>query len=124
MTITFKSIYGKDDNKEEVIFTSHLDKWKDKDTNVLEFLEPSNNIKNRIDYNDQKISIYAGPTTIDLELGKEIKNNFVTDHGTIIIISKLEGLVITENNIEFQYTLNDKSGNLINNFKIKLVIAE
>jgi len=122
MTIQFKSNYGKDEEKNEIAFTAKLKKSIDKEMSVLEFIEPSNNIQNRIEYNYEKVSIYAGPTTIDLELNKKIKNNFVTDHGTIIIISFLQNLNIEENKIKFNYNLNDEVGNIINNFEIELII--
>lgn len=124
MTITFKSLYGQDDNIQEIKFVSSLDKSIENDINVLEFLEPSNNIKNRIEYNDEKVTIYAGPTTIHLEKDKMIKNNFVTEHGTVIIISFLKNIIIEENLISFEYTLNDSNNNLINNFWIDLIISE
>lgn len=123
MTLTFKSTYGKEENKEEIEFTAKLEKYIDGDINILEFVEPSNNIQNRIEYNDEKITIYAGPTTIDMELNTKVKNNFVTEHGTIIIVSILQNLTINENLIEFNYILNDQNENLINNFEIKLIIS-
>ncbi len=123
MTITFKSTYGQNENQQEIEFTSQLTKSIDQDMNVLEFIEPSNNIQNRIEYNESKVTIYAGPTTIDLEMNKKIKNNFVTEHGTIIIVSFLEKLILDDKNIKLKYVLSDEKGNLINNFKIHLVIS-
>jgi hypothetical protein len=123
MTITFKSSYGKNEEKQEIEFTSKLTKSIDKDMNVLEFIEPSNNIQNRIEYNSSKVTIYAGPTTIDLEINKKIKNNFVTEHGTIIIVSFLEKLFLEGEDIKLKYTLTDEKDNLINNFKIHLIIS-
>ncbi len=123
MTITFKSTYGQNENQQEIEFTSQLTKSIDQDMNVLEFIEPSNNIQNRIEYNESKVTIYAGPTTIDLEMNKKIKNNFITEHGTIIIVSLLEKLVLNDKNIKLKYILTDEEGNLINNFKIHLIIS-
>ena len=123
MTITFKSTYGQNENQQEIEFTSQLTKSIDQNMNVLEFIEPSNNIQNRIEYNESKVTIYAGPTTIDLEMNKKIKNNFVTEHGTIIIVSLLEKLVLKDKNIKLKYILTDEEGNLINNFKIHLIIS-
>lgn len=124
MTITFKSSYGQNENIQEIEFVSQLKKSVDKNMNVLEFIEPSNNIQNRIEYNETRVTIYAGQTTIDLEQDKEVKNNFVTEHGTIIIISLLKKLVVSDNNVSLEYILNDRTGNLINNFKIDLIISE
>ncbi len=124
MTIKFKSSYGKGENQQDIEFVSKLTKSFEKDMNILEFLEPSNNIQNRIEYNDSKITIYAGPTTIDLEKDVKIKNNFVTEHGTIVIVSLLNNFIIKDNEIILGYILNDQEGNLINNFEINLVIYE
>ncbi len=124
MTITFKSSYGKDENKQNIEFVSKLTKSIDKDMNILEFLEPSNNIQNRIEYNESRVTIYAGPTTIDLEKDVALKNNFVTEHGTIIIVSILKKLIIKDNEVIMNYLLNDQEGNLINNFEINLIISK
>ncbi|MGL6125146.1 MAG: hypothetical protein ACRC1F_01500 [Metamycoplasmataceae bacterium] len=124
MTITFKSVYGNGDDIQEVKFVANLERSKEGDINILEFLEPSNNVQNRIEYNDEKVIIYAGPTTIHLEKEKKIKNNFVTPHGTIIIISFLKNILIEDNLISFTYYLNDSDDNLINNFKIDLLISQ
>ncbi|MGL4251927.1 MAG: hypothetical protein ACRDCJ_01080 [Metamycoplasmataceae bacterium] len=123
MTITFRSMYGQEDDKQEIKFTSNLERTIENDMNVLEFLEPSNNIQNRIEYNHEKIIIYAGPTTIHLEKDRKIKNNFVTEHGTIIIISHLKDISVEENNISFKYSLIDHNNNLINDFHIDLIIS-
>ncbi len=124
MTIIFKSIYGINEDKNEIQFVAKLKKSIDNDMSILEFIEPSNNVQNRIEYNNDKVSIYAGRTTIDLELNKEIKNNFITEHGTIIIISILKNLIVTDNLVEIKYWLNDKKGNLINEFEISLTILK
>lgn len=124
MTITFKSIYGQSDNIQEIKFVATLEKFMDNGMHVLEFLEPSNNIQNRIEYNDEKVIIYAGPTTIHLEKNKKIKNDFVTEHGKIIIVSFLENVILNGNEISFEYHLSDHEGNLINNFKIELIISK
>ncbi|MGL5617460.1 MAG: hypothetical protein ACRCWU_00160 [Metamycoplasmataceae bacterium] len=124
MTISFKSIYGQNENKQEIKFISNLEKSIENDMNILEFLEPSNNIQNRIEYNYEKVVIYAGPTTIHLEKDKMIKNNFITEHGTIIIISHLKDILVKENNISFKYSLIDNKDNLINDFHIELIISE
>ncbi|MDK2819281.1 MAG: hypothetical protein KFW07_00435 [Mycoplasmataceae bacterium] len=124
MIIKFKSTYGKSNDDMDIIeFTSQLKKFVDGSMTVLEFIEPSNNIQNRIEYNDKKVSIYAGPTTIDLEINKLIKNNFVTEHGTIIIVSFMRDIKINHNLINISYSLNDEIGNLINNFFIELHIS-
>jgi PKD repeat protein len=123
MTITFKSSYGQKEEKQEIEFTSKLTKSVDNGMNVLEFIEPSNNIQNRIEYNDSKVTIYAGPTTIDLEINKKIKNNFVTEHGTIIIISLLQELIIENEDVKLKYILTDEKDNLINNFEINLIVS-
>lgn len=125
MIIKFKSTYGKTNDDLDVIeFTSQLKKSMDESMMVLEFIEPSNNIQNRIECNGKKASIYAGPTTIDLELNKSIKNNFVTEHGTLIIISFMNEIIISDNLIKINYSLNDEIGNLINMFFIELHISD
>ncbi|MGL5733182.1 MAG: hypothetical protein ACRCXE_03870 [Metamycoplasmataceae bacterium] len=124
MTITFRSVYGQNEDQQEIKFVSNLEKSVENDMNILEFLEPSNNIQNRIEYNDEKIIIYAGPTTIHMEKDKKIKNNFVTEHGTVIIVSHLKDILVEENNISFKYSLMDNNDNLINDFHIDLIISE
>ncbi|MGL5204649.1 MAG: hypothetical protein ACRC9F_02670 [Metamycoplasmataceae bacterium] len=124
MTITFKSLYGQNENQQEIKFISNLERRIENDMNILEFLEPSNNIQNRIEYNNDNVIIYAGPMTINLEKNKKIKNDVMTEHGTIVLISHLKDILVEENYISFKYSLIDNNDNLINDFHIELIITQ
>lgn len=122
MTITFTSIIkGQNDEDNRIQFTSELTMDKYNEFDVFEFLEPQNNIMNRIEVSDNALNIFAGPTTLNLELNQDIENVFETGQGPFILVANLSKLDKKENNVFLEYTL--KSGKtLIGSYEISLEV--
>ncbi|UUM19944.1 MULTISPECIES: DUF1934 family protein [unclassified Mycoplasma] len=64
MKIKFKSIVFQNNNEKEIEFSAPVELTKEGEFQVLSFYEPSNNIANRIEISNQRINIFAGPTTL------------------------------------------------------------
>lgn len=127
MKIHFKSIYGTEDNKNTVEFYAKLERSKFEDFNVLEFSEKNDsnkNIKTRIEYNDQKVIIYNGPSTLELEKDKIIKNLFKVNNNQsldVFIYTFLEEIINKENSVIFIYKISvDKLLENSNKFELNL----
>lgn len=120
MQITFTSIIkGQGDVDNKIQFTSELFKDQYEEFEVFEFMEPQNNVMNRIEVSDTALNIFAGPTTLNLELNKEIQNVFETGQGPFILNANLLKLVRENQLTKLEYTL--KSGSsLIGSYEITL----
>lgn len=122
MIIEFNSKYGIGENKKEIKFSSILRKTVEDNITILEFEEPSNKVLNRIEFDENKVSIIAGITNLHLEKDKEIKNIFSTEGGDVILITKLNKFNIQNHEIEIKYDLFSLSKEKINEFEINLKI--
>lgn len=126
MIIKFYSKYGSEEiEPKEIKFSAELNKFEEDGFSILEFVEPSQKIQNRIEYNESIIRIIAGPTFLELELNNKIKNNFQTDQGVIILSTFLKTFNnANDSKIEFSYDLLNIEDKLINSFEIKLEIID
>lgn len=125
MIIKFKSEFGIEKNaKQEIKFMTKLSKSEENGFVILEFVEPSKKVQNRIEYNQSIIRIIAGPTYLELELNQKIKNNFQTEQGLIILTTFLKEFQ-NENDkkISFSYDILNINNILVNSFKISLEIS-
>ncbi|UVD81866.1 DUF1934 family protein [Mycoplasma iguanae] len=123
MKIKFSSLIKQEDNENKIEFEAPLKKEQWEEYDVYEFLEPQNNVMNRIEISDDKVNIFAGPASIFLELQNEVDIQFQTPQGIIIMKSFLEQLDKTQNSIKFNYSLKTKNNELIGHYKIHLEIS-
>lgn len=123
MKIRFRSEIKNGEELNEIDFTSSVEISKMNDFIVYEFLEPQNNIMNRIEVSSNIVNIFAGPSTIVLSLNELIQNDYYTEAGVVMFDSKMNKLEISDNLIEFNYELG-QINNLFGKFKIKLEISE
>ncbi|MGL4343026.1 MAG: hypothetical protein ACRCRZ_00450 [Metamycoplasmataceae bacterium] len=126
MIIEFYSEFKDSKNeKQKIKFEAPLILSEENNFRILEFLEPSKKIKNRIEYNDEKILIFAGPTILELEKNKKVKNKFQTMNDSFILVSFLKDYKNHNNEkIELHYDLLTLSDEIINTFKIKIKIKK
>ena len=121
MKITFKSIAKNNDKENKIEFDAPVKISNENNMRVFEFEEPSHKVMNRIEFSEKKVNIFAGPSTINLELNKKIFNSYQTPNGLISFESFLQNIEIKENNVNIKYYLsqNDKK---FGDFDIKLII--
>ncbi|MBX4209705.2 MAG: DUF1934 family protein [Mollicutes bacterium PWAP] len=107
--IEFKSKIKQNGKDNLVKFDSEVQISKWKKFKVYEFLEPVQKIQNRIEISENKVNIFSGPATINLELNKEIIIEYTTEVGFLFMsayMNKLENKVEGEITIhKFMYTL-------------------
>lgn len=105
MTINFHSKNNKDDNI--IQFKSKLKRFNDFGFEVWEFVEPSQNVKNRIEFKDGDVNIITGPSTLFLKLENKIENIFKPGNGAANISLYTELLKIDKEDkkISFSYLL-------------------
>lgn len=121
MKIIFKSIAKANDKENKIQFTAPVKINNENNMKIFEFEEPTHKIMNRIEFSEKKVNIFAGPSTINLELNKKIFNNYETPAGLISFESFLEEIKIKEKNVNIKYHLiqnNKKFGK----FNITLII--
>ncbi len=121
MKITFKSIAKNNDKENKIEFDAPVKISNENNMRVFEFEEPSHKVMNRIEFSEKKVNIFAGPSTINLELNKKIFNSYQTPNGLISFESFLQNIEIKQNNVNIKYYLsqNDKK---FGDFDIKLII--
>lgn len=124
MKITFKSTIKNQDADPKIIeFTAPVEISKMDNFKVYEFLEPQNNIMNRIEVSDKVVNIFAGPSTIVLSLGELIANDYYTEGGTVMFDSELHNLEVSEDYINMEYELGQLN-NPFGLFQIELKISK
>ena len=123
MTITFISNIKNNDSKNRIEFTAPVQISQMNEYEVFEFIEPSQNVANRIEVSEKNVNIFAGPSTINLELKELIRNEYTTINGNIFFDSFMDQLKIKENKIEFHYKLL-QNNNAFGEFKIELNIKK
>lgn len=121
MTITFTSNIKNQDETNKIEFTTPVVISEINEFKVFEFVEPQNNVSNRIEVSNKVVNIFAGPSTIVLSLDELIANDYNTPGGTIMFDSEMKELVIKEDEIMFEYTLGQVN-NPFGDFKINLKI--
>lgn len=79
MQIKFTSVSTPKHSQEPqtISFVAELTRTTFEDFDCLTFIEPSSNINNRIEINDNKLNIFAGPSTIEMEKNKKVLNTYV-----------------------------------------------
>jgi len=92
------------DKYESSSLKSYLDNF-----DIYEFIEPQNNVMNRIEISEDAINIFSGSSTINLKLGREIKINYNTQSGIVILTSYMNKLERNDNKVYFEYSLANKN---------------
>ena len=109
MTIKFHSEMEQGGEKNKVEFVAEGTVTKEMDFDVFEFKEPQQGIMNRIEVSDKVINIFAGTSTINLELDKILKIEYNTPAGVMYLSSLLISLKKIKDGVNFEYTIS--SGN-------------
>ncbi|UUD36011.1 DUF1934 family protein [Mycoplasmopsis citelli] len=133
MKIKFKSTVFQNDNQKEIEFTAPLELTKEGEFEVFSFNEPSKNVANRIEISNERINIFAGPTTlyIVLDPNQSALNVFelMTPEGVGREMDLYTQIIKHEFDFGkeyfFEYELFSKNQNqrdIIGNFKIKMTI--
>ena len=122
MNITFTSLIkqGGEDNKIE--FTSAVTVTEADGFKIYEFKDPSNGVFNRIEVSDKAVNIFAGSSTINLELNKRVDNRFETPVGIQILTSNMTKLESESGREELLYTL-EMNGQMVGSYNIILMIG-
>lgn len=123
MKITFKSTINHNDEDKVIEFTSPVEISKMEGFDVYEFLEPQNNVMNRIEVSSNVVNIFAGPSTIILMLNELIQNDYQTPQGNIMFDSEMTKLVNKNGYIAMDYTLG-QINNPFGKYKIELTISK
>lgn len=122
MKIKFKSTGSKDGENNVIEFDAlvSIDKYEQFDT--YEFLEPSQNIMNRIEVSQNEVNIIAGMNTIQLTLNEKVPNLYATDYRNIDLVFYMKKLERSENFHTFEYDMLDANANLLFSTVIELTI--
>ncbi len=121
-SIQFISKIKHSDDESEISFKAAVTIGTFEDFTTFEFVEPQNNMTNRIEVSDKKVNIFVGPSTIELELNKVISIQYQTPHGILYLDSHMSKLEMDNiNNIKFDYSLS-KEGEILGNYNITLKI--
>jgi len=123
MTITFTSDINQNGNKDKIKFTSDVKISNYKDFKVFEFSEPSHGIQNRIEISSSSINIFAGPSTINLDLYKKTTIEYFTPQGSLYMQGELLDLISKNNEYFFHYKLTNGI-DAVGEYKIKLEVKE
>ena len=105
MTIKFRSEMEQAGQKNEVEFVSDVKVTKELDFDVYEFKEPQQGLMNRIEVSDKIVNIFAGSSTINLELDKILNIEYKTPAGIMYLSSLLISLKKLDNGVNFEYTI-------------------
>lgn len=132
MKINFKSTILQNGETKEFDFTAPVDIDRYEDMDTFSFIEPTQNVANRIEISHKKINIFAGPTTLFIEKDKNLASPFIlnTPDGKVMEVNFYTRLLNLEidplNKYKFEYILyrlNDYQEDVIGNFKIELTIS-
>ena len=121
MKITFKSIAKTNEKENKIEFSAPVKITNENNMKIFEFEEPTHKVMNRIEFSEKKVNIFAGPSTINLELNKKISNNYETPAGLITFESFLEDIKIKEKIINIKYYLS-QNNKKFGDFNITLII--
>lgn len=105
MKLNFKSTITQNENEKIIDFTSHVKISKDNEFKVFEFEDPQSKLMNRIEISDRDVNIFSGPASINLSLDEDVKINYTTPQGDLLLVSNMSHLIDSEHHIEFKYTL-------------------
>ena len=123
MTITFTSNIDQNGHKDKVKFTSDVITSDYEDFKVFEFSEPSQGVQNRIEISSSKVNIFAGPSTINLDLYKKTTIEYFTPQGSLYMQGELLDLQSKENEYFFHYKLINGI-DAVGEYKITIEIKE
>lgn len=138
MKIKFLSV-AKPVNYDELItdFNASVEKDDDFGFEAYTFIEPSQGISNRIEFNENEINIFAGATTLNLIKNQWVLNVFNVQSSPTSPVSNFDIWTYltdfdiirnqSEDIIEFKYILSGKKEDLdskIGDYKITLTITK
>ncbi len=122
--INFISNIDHNGDKQEISFQSAVEVTKYEGLTSYEFKEPNMNVMNRIEVSETQVNIFAGSSSINLELNKSINIEYQTPNGTLLLDSFLEKMDCSNlDDVKFQYTLSQKD-EIVGRYNINLKIEE
>lgn len=121
MNITFTSLIEQNGENNKIEFVSAVTVTEADGFKIYEFKEPSTGTFNRIEVSDKAVNIFAGSSTINLELNKRVDNRFETPVGIQILTSHMTELASESGRVELLYTL-EMNGQLVGSYNIILTI--
>lgn len=124
MTINFKSIIFQNEEEKTIEFTTQVKESNDFGFNVLEFKEPQSGIMNRIEISDRYINIFAGTSTLNLELETPVTVRYQLSGQIINMVTTMTSLEISDTIKEFKYNIKTASGDLIGEYHLTLTIKK
>ncbi|MEE3928447.1 hypothetical protein V2E24_02545 [Mycoplasmopsis ciconiae] len=138
MKIKFRSVANSPLQKEPQVieFSSDLERSFEEGMDILTFIEPNQNIHNRIEVSKDKVNIFAGLSTINMELNKAVDNYYIqqTPDGKQIkivltwLLNKIEHIFETSTKeiykLGYKLTQNNDFSNIIGDFEITLEIGK
>ena len=122
MTINFKSIIHQNNEDKTIEFTSELKVSNEFGFDVLEFKEPQAGVMNRIEISDRFVNIFAGTSTLNLELDNPITVQYQLGDQMINMITNMTSLTISDTVKEFEYNIQNPSGELLGSYHLTLTI--
>ncbi len=121
MNITFTSLITVEGKENKIEFTSPVTISNENGMDIFEFVEPSNDIMNRIEVTPMLVNIFAGPNTINLKLQEKVQVQYDTPQGPLFLDSEMHRIEISKSLIEFDYDLY-AAGKIIGKYSITLNI--
>ena len=105
MNIKFTSKIRQNGKEDQIEFVAPVQISSENGFRVFEFQEPSQNIMNRIEVSEEKINIFAGMTSINLDKSTEQVIEYQNPNGSIFLKSRVFKITLKENLINFVYSL-------------------
>ncbi len=124
INIHFLSAFTQMEQSDNVDFKANGTLTIDGTTKTLYFKEPAYKVETIIIYDNATASISTGNSILKFELQKTLENELKTQHGNIVIYTKLNKLLNNENQIFFEYKLSNSAKEEIGHFKITIHFEE
>lgn len=122
MIIEFKSKILQNNQPNFIEFKAPVVVSSRDDFTVFEFADPKSKIMNMIEVSQDKVNIFAGTMSINLELQEFITTEYQTTHGNVYFVSFLKSLHQSEGKIDFAYSLMTSEKTLLGEYEISLAI--
>ncbi|WP_029905586.1 hypothetical protein [Mycoplasmopsis opalescens] len=93
---------------------------------VYTFIEPTYNVENRIEVNENKVNIFSGVATLNLEKNNKTENTFIkidkdSNEHSFSLFAQLHETKTDDNSSYFSYTIFDGDQNKVIAVKMELM---
>ncbi|MCP4336936.1 MAG: DUF1934 domain-containing protein [Mycoplasma sp.] len=121
-SIKFSSIINHNGDETKISFKAPVTIGEFKEFKSYDFIEPENKVANKIEVSDNKVNIFAGASTIELELDKVVSIKYKIPEGMLFLDTHMTELKNkNQEKIEFKYSLS-QNGEILGNYHITLEI--